>query len=209
MRASGEVLNAGVQAPSIIWPVPKESVGRKRLFVPPLWSLPPGSLPVASKLFAFHFRTGAIIEHEQPGKGGPNPVRLNAPTMEMKAWARSGLLGMVFAEGVKLPNAAVAQFITLALAFLVIFGLGISVLVILKRWRNQPAPRPPSASEQLAEFESLLARGEISPQEYERIRTSLTKQLRRELDVPDQADGADSGATAQSPASPGQKDALR
>jgi uncharacterized membrane protein len=208
MVASDQVLNAGVHSPSILQPLPKESARRKRLYVPPLWRMPEVPISVALKLFAFLFRTGAIIEHEPAPGCGREPEWLNAPTVEQRIWAHRGIAGgLMFAKGAGLPDAVIGQFITLAVAFLVIFGLGISVLVMIKRWRDQPAPKPPSASEELAKFESLLAEGEISKEEYEKIKNSLLKQLRRELTVPDTAAQDTTESSARKPGSPGDNDA--
>src|SRR6202008_264392 len=101
---SVQVLNAGVESPSNLRRLPNGSVRRKRLYVPPLWSISGGSMPVASKLFAFLFRTGAIIEHELAETCGRNPTWRTAPTVESRAWAYDGIaIGLVFAKGVGLP----------------------------------------------------------------------------------------------------------
>jgi hypothetical protein len=62
--------------------------------------------------------------------------------------------------------------------------VGISVIVIVDRWRRRPVQHSPSVNEQLSEFQALYERGELSREEYDRIRSLLGQRLRREMDVP-------------------------
>jgi hypothetical protein len=71
---------------------------------------------------------------------------------------------------------------SVALAALILVGVG--VILWLDRWRKGSAPKALSADEQLAQFRELYERGDLSQQEFERIRARLLPQLRDEWDVP-------------------------
>ena len=71
--------------------------------------------------------------------------------------------------------------------------LGAVTISIAARWRKaltEPCD-PPSAREQLVHFQESYDRGELSQAEFERIRTTLEKQLRAELDLPARKTPAD------------------
>jgi hypothetical protein len=57
------------------------------------------------------------------------------------------------------------------------------LLTLLNRWRKREPEPPCTANEQLAEFRSLYERGELSQEEFERIRATLNEQLRREFEA--------------------------
>lgn len=79
--------------------------------------------------------------------------------------------------------------------------LGAVVIITVDRWRRRPTRHQSTASDQLSEFRSLYERGELSREEFERIRSRLGKQLRRELEVPP---GAEARSQASKPsAAPG------
>lgn len=59
--------------------------------------------------------------------------------------------------------------------------LGALVIVLLDRWRKRGEPPPLTANEQLAQFRELYERGELSQEEFDRIRARLTPHLRSEL----------------------------
>ena len=61
--------------------------------------------------------------------------------------------------------------------------VGVVLITLVDRWRKRAAEPPGTANEQLAEFRSLYERGELSQEEFERIRARLQEQLRRELEV--------------------------
>ena len=54
----------------------------------------------------------------------------------------------------------------------------------LKRWRKRPTEERVSAGDQLSHFRSLYDRGEISREEFDRIRTRLGGKMRQELQLP-------------------------
>jgi hypothetical protein len=62
--------------------------------------------------------------------------------------------------------------------------LGALVIAALKCWREQPPTQEPSANEQLAYFRELYDQGELSGNEFARIKARLAERLRQELDLP-------------------------
>jgi hypothetical protein len=70
---------------------------------------------------------------------------------------------------------------TLGLAGAVLVGA--ILITLVDRWRKRSAEPPCTASDQLEEFRSLYERGELSQEEFDRIRATLTDQLREELEV--------------------------
>jgi hypothetical protein len=70
--------------------------------------------------------------------------------------------------------------------FLAIVGvllLGALIIWLMDRWRKRPPPQV-SAGDQLAHFRRLYERGEISAEEFTRIRDLLTARLMKELEPP-------------------------
>jgi hypothetical protein len=51
------------------------------------------------------------------------------------------------------------------------------------RWRKRTAESPESSGDQLSHFRELFEHGQISREEYERIRRLLGQRLRQDLDV--------------------------
>jgi hypothetical protein len=68
------------------------------------------------------------------------------------------------------------------------------VIAWLNRWRKRQRDAGLSAGDQLAHFRALYERGELSPEEFARIRELLGERLRREMQVP---------VPPQAPAGPG------
>jgi uncharacterized membrane protein len=68
--------------------------------------------------------------------------------------------------------------------------VGIVLVVWMDRWRRQPIQVKESPAEQLAHFQALLDRGELSQQEFDRIKARLNKGLLIEPPVPPQANGS-------------------
>jgi multidrug resistance efflux pump len=72
---------------------------------------------------------------------------------------------------------------------------GAIVLYLIDRWRKRGAAEEEAAAtpnDQLSRFRSLYERGEMSREEFERVKALLTGQLRRELNVPAPAAPAES-----------------
>jgi hypothetical protein len=53
-----------------------------------------------------------------------------------------------------------------------------AVIALASRWRRAPRSGSTNASEQLSKFRSLYEKGEMSREEFERIRTRLSDQIR-------------------------------
>jgi len=62
--------------------------------------------------------------------------------------------------------------------------VGAVIVSILDRWRKRTGVEGMSAGDQLAHFRDLRDRGTITQEEYERIRTRLASELRKEMNVP-------------------------
>jgi hypothetical protein len=63
---------------------------------------------------------------------------------------------------------------------------GALILYLIDRWRKREAAEEEAAAtpnDQLSQFRSLYERGEMSREEFERVKALLTEQLRRELNV--------------------------
>jgi hypothetical protein len=81
----------------------------------------------------------------------------------------------------------------LALALLV----GALVIWLVDRWRKKSASAPNSA-EELTEFRGMLDRGEITEEEYARLRTRVSGRIKQ----PPAAPTATPGSVANPPAAP-------
>ncbi len=68
--------------------------------------------------------------------------------------------------------------------------VGIVVLVWMDRWRKRPIEVGQSPAEQLAHFQALLDRGELSQQEFDRIKAKLNRGLLTTPSVPPQVNGS-------------------
>jgi hypothetical protein len=83
------------------------------------------------------------------------------------------------------PLWAVEWTVFLPLLYLVLaFLVGAAVIAIVQRWRRRQTSLGPSASDQLAQFRTLYEQGAISEEEYRRLRSILTGELRKEIDLP-------------------------
>jgi hypothetical protein len=75
------------------------------------------------------------------------------------------------------------RFLLATVALVALLLLGALVIWLADRWRKRPASRE-SAGDQLAHFRRLYERGEISAEEFIRIRDLLTARLMKELEPP-------------------------
>src|SRR5713226_4017207 len=57
------------------------------------------------------------------------------------------------------------------------------VIALVDRWRKRPTRQQLSPGEQLTHFRTLYERGEISPEEFARIRALLTARIKKELEA--------------------------
>jgi hypothetical protein len=71
--------------------------------------------------------------------------------------------------------------LTLVLAAVILIGA--LLIAWLDRWRKHSGSERLSANDQLANFRALYEKGQLSEEEFEKIRELLSQQLRRELDV--------------------------
>jgi hypothetical protein len=70
-----------------------------------------------------------------------------------------------------------------AFGIVAVILIGAGVIEIVKRWRKRPIQVKMSASEQLAQFRESYEKGQISPEEFERIRALLNERIRQEMEV--------------------------
>jgi uncharacterized membrane protein len=66
---------------------------------------------------------------------------------------------------------------------------GIVLVVWMDRWRRRPVEISLTPAEQMARFQELYDCGELSQQEFDRIKAKLNKGLGSEPPVPPQANG--------------------
>ncbi len=94
------------------------------------------------------------------------------------------------------PDAARMPVLWTTLALITVLLVGALVIALVDRWRKraQHAERQ-SAGDQLSHFRELYERGELSREEYERVRALLSERLREDLQLP--------GHPAASPPPPG------
>jgi hypothetical protein len=69
------------------------------------------------------------------------------------------------------------------------------IIAAIKRWRRQDnEPAGNSSSDRLSEFRSLYEAGELSEEEFARIRGRLTGQLKRDFKIPPKTEGESASA---------------
>jgi hypothetical protein len=61
--------------------------------------------------------------------------------------------------------------------------VGALAIYLTDRWRKRSPQERMSANDQMAHFRTLFDRGELSREEYDRIRGLLTERLKREMEV--------------------------
>lgn len=64
--------------------------------------------------------------------------------------------------------------------------LGAFVIFMVDRWRKRPAVERGSTGDQLSQFRLLYEQGQLSREEYDRIKATLMPRLRQEMNVPAQ-----------------------
>jgi hypothetical protein len=77
-----------------------------------------------------------------------------------------------------------SRFLWASLGLIGILLVGALIIWWADRWRKRTAAPPEGSGDQLSHFRELYERGELSPEEFERIRGLLGQRLRQELDVP-------------------------
>jgi hypothetical protein len=83
------------------------------------------------------------------------------------------------------------------------------VLALLNRWRRRSADDRLSPADQLTQFRSLYEQGLLSQEEFERLRSLLGGEIRREMGLPSAGDKAgptspSTGITASPPSANGE-----
>lgn len=97
-------------------------------------------------------------------------------------------LSAVTANVEEVPPVGEFRFLWLALVGAIL--LGALVIFGVDRWRKRSQADQLSSGDQLTQFRVLYERGEMSREEYERVRSLLGQRLRKELDVPARPTGA-------------------
>ncbi len=70
-----------------------------------------------------------------------------------------------------------------SLAFVAALLAGAMVIYLTDRWRRRPGPNGEcDANEQMSTFRELYERGELTQEEFDRIRNKLTGRLRQEVE---------------------------
>ncbi len=77
--------------------------------------------------------------------------------------------------------------------------LGALIILLVQRWRKRAAREWTSSGEQLTSFRELYERGELSREEYARIRAKLGQRFRAELEAREEAGPPPAAPTPQSP----------
>lgn len=72
----------------------------------------------------------------------------------------------------------------LFLGVAVLFLLGACCVALFNRWRKRAAEETSNGNDQLAHFRLLYEQGELSRQEFDRIRALLGQKLRKEMNLP-------------------------
>ena len=75
--------------------------------------------------------------------------------------------------------------------------VGAAILAMFERWRKKSPTEGLTAGDQLSHFRELYSKGQISKEEFERIRARLAGQLRKEMNLESPAE-----ASAAAPATP-------
>lgn len=89
-----------------------------------------------------------------------------------------GLLAILLADDIKF------RILWPTLGLVAVFLVGAVVFSLLDRWRKRNRIEGMSAGDQLTHFRELRDKGTITQEEYERIRSQLAGDLRKELNVP-------------------------
>jgi uncharacterized membrane protein len=77
-----------------------------------------------------------------------------------------------------------SRLVIYSLCIVAILLLGAFVIACVNRWRRNSDTNGLSPSDQLTQYRSLYEEGEISQEEFERLRALLGRRIRSELDVP-------------------------
>lgn len=87
-------------------------------------------------------------------------------------------------------------------AFLGIVAIGAVIIAVVNRWRKKE-DEDDATGDQMSSFRELYQRGELSQEEYDRIKARLGRQLRQELNMPAKHIPAPPTSPPSLPESPG------
>jgi hypothetical protein len=169
----------------IVRRVTKRYSERNQLIVRPLWATRPPDQGQMKEDFDPLAPPSAIIEHEQSDP----QVAVNLRANECEASMDAAWQALAKADPAR-PPLWDPRLLWLTLALAAILLIGALMIAWIDRWRKRSGTERLSAKDQLANFRSLYEKGQLSQEEFERIRTLLSRQLRHELDVPAGPPGA-------------------
>jgi hypothetical protein len=86
-------------------------------------------------------------------------------------------------RGGAVPNLDARPLVWLYLILLAVALVGVLLLYFVARWRKRAGQERQSASEQLSDFRALYEQGELSREEFDRVRSLLGERLRKEIDT--------------------------
>lgn len=69
-------------------------------------------------------------------------------------------------------------------ALIAVLLIGAIIISLVDRWRKRPAQDRFSPSDQLTQFRTLYEEGELSPEEFSRIKGRLTGRMMQEMELP-------------------------
>jgi hypothetical protein len=114
----------------------------------------------------------------EPSGTGPQEVRLGSPDLPAKT-VMVAFFWILGDEGIE-PR---IRLLFAAFGIVAVILVGAGIIELVKRWRKKPFQAKMSASEQLAQFRESFEKGQISPEEFARIRALLNERIRLELEV--------------------------
>jgi hypothetical protein len=100
---------------------------------------------------------------------------------QLSCW-RCGLVADV--GGTPKPGIWESPLFWTSLSLVGVLLLGALIIAIVDRWRKRPVQTTAPPGEQLSQFRSLYERGELSQEEFDRIRARLGGRLREQLKMP-------------------------
>lgn len=93
------------------------------------------------------------------------------------------LLAQVNPRGGPVPTVDARVLVWQYLLLLAAALVGVLLLYVVARWRKRAGQERQSASDQLSDFRTLYEHGELSREEYDRVRSLLGERLRHEIEA--------------------------
>jgi hypothetical protein len=85
--------------------------------------------------------------------------------------------------------------------------LGAAVIYVVDRWRKKSERKQSSSEDELTHYRVLYERGEISQEEFDRLKSLLRGRLRKELNLPQPAKPTEAKPAEEGPPEPPVTDA--